>query len=55
MHNENSDSQPELVVSVNTKEKAHRVVQAKDEGSDTISKDVIEEAVNIITAQFKGT
>ena len=55
MHNENSDSQPELVVSVNTKEKAHRVVQAKDEGSDTISKDAIEEAVNIITAQFKSS
>lgn len=55
MHNEISDSQPELVASVKFKEEAHRVVQAKDEGVDTISKDAIEEAVSIITERFKSS
>ena len=56
MHNEIPESQPELVASVQMKEEAHRVVQARDEGSGTISKDAaIEEAVSMITAQFKSS
>ena len=57
MHNEISDSQPELVASVKFKEEAHRVVQAKEEGSDSdiITKDAIEEAVSIITERFKSS
>ena len=54
-HNEIPDSQSELVASVKMKEEAHRVVQASDEGCDTISKYVaIKEAVSMITAQFKS-